>query len=56
MKNRLLYDHHARLSKREEERSFRLFVLTQFVHWTMLFLFLLGGIFFIVFGLKLILP
>jgi hypothetical protein len=52
MRSRLLYDHQAARSSREEQRAFRLFMLAQLVHYGGLLVLLLGGIALILFGLR----
>ncbi len=52
MRNRLLYNYHAKKITNEEKRTFRLFVFTQFVHYGALLVLFLGGLLFIVVAIK----
>jgi hypothetical protein len=52
MKNRFMRKYHHEKQKREDSRVFRLFIISQFIHYGALFLFTLGGLFFIIIGLK----
>jgi len=55
MTGNLIYEHHQQLNQRAEKRRFLLFLVAQFMHYGMLLLFLLGGLFFIVLSLKVLL-
>jgi len=52
VRNRLLYEHHQERINRQDKKNFRLFLLAQVIHYGALFLLLLGGLVFIVIGLK----
>ncbi len=52
MQSRLLYKHHAEKNRQDESKGFRLFILTQFIHYGALLLMLLGGLLFIVMGAR----
>jgi hypothetical protein len=51
----MLYEHHRERSRSEEKRRFALFLAAQFMHYGALLLLVLGGLFFIVMGLRFIL-
>lgn len=52
MQKSFLYKYHFQKNKKEEDKSFRLFILAQFVHYGALLLLFLAGLFFIVVAIK----
>jgi hypothetical protein len=52
VQNRLLFDYHLQKNKEQDGKGFRIFLLTQAVHYGALLLLFLGGVFFIGLALK----
>jgi len=55
MTSNLLYEHHRQRNQRAEKRRFLLFLAAQFMQYGMVLLFLLGGLFFVVLGIRVLL-
>ncbi len=52
MRNRLLYEHHAKKNKQDENKNFRLFIFSQIISYGALLLLFLGGLVLVVIAVK----
>ncbi|MCP4713837.1 MAG: hypothetical protein GY868_01870, partial [Deltaproteobacteria bacterium] len=55
VENQLLYEHHRQKNRQDENKRFRLFIVAQIVQYAGLLLLVLGGLFLIVLGLRILL-
>jgi len=52
VKNRLLYDYHAKKNQHDENKNFKLFIFSQIISYGALLLLFLGGLVLILFSIK----
>jgi len=52
VKNRLLYDYHAKKNNQEQNKNFKLFILSQVISYGALLLLFLGGLVLILISIK----
>jgi len=52
LQNRHLYDYHAKKNRQDENKNFRLFILSQIINYGALLLLFLGGLVLIVLAIK----
>jgi hypothetical protein len=52
VRNRLLYDYHAKKNKQDANKNFRLFILSQIISYGALLLLFLGGLVLVIMAVK----